>query len=533
MMSLTVSRVTLPAVVVAACVAVLAPAQAAADPRCEPSPSNTTTCTFDFTGSATTWLVPPGVTQATFELDGAPGARDPGGGAGGVTVATLATTPGEILEIVVGGTPAGAAGGGFNGGGDPGGGGATDVRIGSCAAGASCPLGARLLVAGGGGGVTGSVFGGGGGGLAGLAGGDAAGPGTGGGGGTQTAGGAGGLGGDGLAAPGEAGSIGQGGAGGRGPLPGGGCCGQGGGGGGGGYYGGGGGGQGTAIFGGGGGGGSGFISSDPALGITGAFTDVCCLSGGRTEPGGLATITYEGVEVSPVRTSLSAAPQLVLFPPPSGIGLGTVSATLTPAAGPPVSGRTIEFSAGSLPLCTATTDNGGVATCRVSFLGELVVLRTGGYSARFSGDALYLPSSASTPWITLGSGSFGAVRVAAHGPRSVIGGTLTKGRVRYAALISRPGHGVTSLRLQPRRRIRPGRYTLALRLSGGARARRTITLGRSGVRDFRARRDVGLVAGRAAAGGLAGQQPQLGERRRQRVRARVGEQLDQPAAAVG
>jgi hypothetical protein len=174
-------------------------------------------------------------------------------------------------------------------------------------------------------------------------------------------------------------------------------------------------------------------------------------------------------------TTLTAAPQLVLFPPPSSIGLGNLSATLT-SGGSPVSGRTIVFSISWLPLCTAVTNTAGVATCGISLLPELIVLIAGGYSATFSGDASYLSSGATTPWIALGSGLSGAARAGAHRRVLIVGGTLTRGRLRYAVLITQRRHGITRLRLQQRRPIRAGRYTLTLKLSGGARVRRTITL---------------------------------------------------------
>ena len=41
----------------------------------DPSPGDTATCTFSYTGAAETWVVPAGVTSATFELWGAQGGR--------------------------------------------------------------------------------------------------------------------------------------------------------------------------------------------------------------------------------------------------------------------------------------------------------------------------------------------------------------------------------------------------------------------------------------------------------------------------
>src|SRR5262249_53597790 len=151
------------------------------------------------------------------------------------------------------------------------------------------------------------------------------------------------------------------------------------------------------------------MSSDPSLGITNASTENCCMSGGRTWPDrdGLATVTYHTAAQAP--TSLTAAPQFVLFPPPPSIGFGNLSATLT-SNGSPVTGRTIAFSIGWLPLCTSVTNASGATTCQISFLGELIVLIAGGYSATFAGDNSYLSSSGATSWIALGSGLAGTAR---------------------------------------------------------------------------------------------------------------------------
>lgn len=180
-----------------------------------------TTETFSYTGAEQTWTVPAGITSATFDLYGAQGGTSVSsgfgvGGLGGRATATFSVTPGETIEIRVGGR--GGTTGGYNGGGNPGahsytggGGGATDVRQ------AGTALGDRVLVAGGGGGsgacsgaIGGPSSGGAGGG---LVGGDAlptdsgascAQPALTGKGGTQAAGGAGGTGA-------SAGTLGQGG----------------------------------------------------------------------------------------------------------------------------------------------------------------------------------------------------------------------------------------------------------------------------------------------------------------------------------
>ena len=127
------------------------------------------TDSFAYTGAPKNWTVPPGVTAVTVKLSGAQGSdsRDGAGGLGtpggkGATlVAVLPVTPGQVLELRVGGLGAQHMpfDGGYNGGGAtptdccavnntiPGpGGGASDIRIGGSA------LADRVLVAAGGGG---------------------------------------------------------------------------------------------------------------------------------------------------------------------------------------------------------------------------------------------------------------------------------------------------------------------------------------------------------------------------------------------
>ena len=227
-------------------------------------PPPTGSQTFNFTGGAQTFTVPAGVALIVVEAYGAAGAASvvgnpAAGGQGGSVTATLAVTPGELLQIFVGGS---GASGGFNGGAAAGdansgrGGGSSDVRMGGSA------LANRVVAAGGGGGagwnqlIVGDGVGGAGGG---LSGGDARdgsfSAGTGGRGGSQVAGGAGGTNALGVAWSGAGGALGNGGVGGA-------PCGAGGGGGGGGYFGGGGGGgNGCTNGSGGGGGGSSFATA--------------------------------------------------------------------------------------------------------------------------------------------------------------------------------------------------------------------------------------------------------------------------------
>lgn len=235
--------------------------------------------TFRYTGGEQSFKVPAGVYSITVVARGAAGGGDismcPRGNRGGRVSAIIPVTPGETLDVFVGGQGSGTQGG-FNGGGSAvgsgldgagGAGGASDIRV------TPGSLSDRILVAGGGGGQGGSNpenprlgrwgCGGGGGLTTGGSGGHGYDPykgGGGGSGGTQSQGGAGGAGGHGSIGygyPGGPGSLGTGGTGGMG--------GDGNGGGGGaGYYGGGGGGGGGGTVdyfgdGGGGGGGSSYV----------------------------------------------------------------------------------------------------------------------------------------------------------------------------------------------------------------------------------------------------------------------------------
>lgn len=101
--------------------------------------------TFNFTGSVQTYTVPVGVTSIDIECWGAQGAGGNGGN-GGYVKGTMSVTPGQVLNVYVGGQN------GYNGGGTGhaaiarNGGGASDVRVSPYA------LADRVIVAGGGGG---------------------------------------------------------------------------------------------------------------------------------------------------------------------------------------------------------------------------------------------------------------------------------------------------------------------------------------------------------------------------------------------
>ena len=138
----------------------------AADPPAGCSTSaGQTTCVFAYTGAPQVWNVPAGATSATFFVYGAQGgAGGVRGGFGGTYFGTAAVTPGEAMQVNVGGQGASASSGGaggWNGGGagfNPvgGGGGGSDVRQGVCAASGACGLSDRVIVGGGGGGGAGT-----------------------------------------------------------------------------------------------------------------------------------------------------------------------------------------------------------------------------------------------------------------------------------------------------------------------------------------------------------------------------------------
>jgi gliding motility-associated-like protein len=274
-----------------------------------------TTVNFTFTGSAQTWTVPPCVTNINVVMAGAKGGG-PNGGNGARITANIPVTPGDILQINVGGMGGqGSNSGGWNGGGTGhnatnnvlahhsyGGGGASDIRIGGTT------LANRVIVAGAGGGSGGgsnTVCGGaaictnGANGCASFGGG--------GGGGTQTNGGFGAAGWINTPTGGQTGMLGQGGQGGFWQTA------SGGGGGGGRFGGGGGGNDGCCTGANGGGGGGGGSSLMPVGGA--------CLAANNNNHG-YVTITYT-TSVVPM-TATNGGPYCVedtieLFSTPGGI----------------------------------------------------------------------------------------------------------------------------------------------------------------------------------------------------------------------
>ncbi len=294
-------------------------AAAALPPGCTQSGSMVA-CTYSYTGAAQSFAVPLGVQSIMVDAFGAQGGNGflAAGGAGGEAQdSALAVSPGDVVEVLVGGQggdyssgAAGLNGGGAGGANDPGsvstgfpgagGGGASDVRFGACAQTLTCGLSARVLVAGGGGGSAelDTDKGGGGGNPTGVPGAD--GGASGGGGGGQSAGGIAGVknfrcsgGKDGVAG----GVVSQdaGGAGGAGVAAGSPSVGGwGGGGGGGGYW-------------GGGGGGGGSCGNSPGAGGGGSSYGPLVASFNNATQTGNGQVTIGYTVPAPV-TSLSISP---------------------------------------------------------------------------------------------------------------------------------------------------------------------------------------------------------------------------------
>ena len=346
------------------------------------------TCTYTTAGTDS-YTVPAGITQVTFDVDGAQGAgggyNDPAsGGRGGEAKVTLSVSGGDVLQLTIG-----AAGGYDSNTGDHGGGGASDVRSGSCTSTLSCTLTDRQIVAGGGGGagacssisqVYGSCSAGSGGaGAGGNGNGGGSGPNGcglyGGGGGSSSAGGAGGTSPYSSNPGGAAGTLGSGGNGGGWGNPGGQYVpgGQGGGG----YYGGGGGAGGnsnSSCDAAAGGGGSGYVTPS-AVAAT--------LATGVRSGGGEITVTALSGTATSTSVGSSANPTTV----PASI---TYTATVSPVP----DGGTVQFAdagttvAGCATQAVNTTT--GVATCAVDYQ----VAGTHDVTADYLGDASYLVSSA-------------------------------------------------------------------------------------------------------------------------------------------
>lgn len=369
--------------------------------------------TFNYTGTVETYTVPPCVTSITVVAAGAKGGGN-SGGAGAKVTSTISVTPGQVLEIRVGGVGA-CPGAGYNGGGagknansaansSCGGGGATDIRV------APYALANRIIVASGGGGMGGGTSDGTGGaggcqnGVAGIS------PfGAGGQGGTQFNGG---NGGPPWIASGNAGTAGQlalGGTGGTDPCynvaPGGG--------GGAGRYGGGGGGSdcfASAPYGGGGGGGGssliptggtclqgnnnsangGYVTITPVLGnitITANPTAPLICQGASVELTASGALTYDW---SPAATLSAATGDTVIATPSVATTYTVIGTDATGCTG------TATVNVGFLPTPTLTTVASPTAIC----IGDTAVVTvSGATNCTWTGNYLYANAANDSIWV--------------------------------------------------------------------------------------------------------------------------------------
>jgi len=357
------------------------------------------TFNFNYTGSQQTWVVPPGVFSVNLIVAGAKGGGSNGGNGAIITKNCFAVTPGQVLNIYVGGMGTqGSNSGGWNGGGTGhnstgsatyrswGGGGASDIRIGGTA------LTNRVIVAGGGGGRSGGsgpVCGG-----AANCNNGAAGCstfGAGGGGGTQTAGGNGGTPWAGTPPGGSPGTLGQGGQGGYWQT-------ASGGGGGGGFYGGGGGGNDGCCTGANGGGGGGGGSSLVPAGGT-------CVGGGNTG-NGYVTIT-----------------------------VSTLPGVTASNTGPYCPGQTIQLNSTGGGTYLWSGPNGFTSTLQNPTITNMSAINAGTYTVTVTNSGC---SATATTSVTLNSGP--AVTLT---PSNAACASATNGSVNVVATGSTPGYNVS------------------------------------------------------------------------------------------
>ncbi|MGQ0619384.1 MAG: choice-of-anchor Q domain-containing protein [Panacagrimonas sp.] len=101
-------------------------------------------------------------------------------------------------------------------------------------------------------------------------------------------------------------------------------------------------------------------------------------------------------------TNIAPAAVVGVFVPSQQLIRIAPKATLRDANGNvPIAGRTVQFTAGSAPLCQAVTNASGVATCNASLSSTLRSVLALGYTATFSGDTSYRPVQKKSPLVTI------------------------------------------------------------------------------------------------------------------------------------
>ncbi len=142
------------------------------------------------------------------------------------------------------------------------------------------------------------------------------------------------------------------------------------------------------------------VNEDPN-GDQATFT-VAGLSGGTHQLSAnyLGDDTFSGCNTIPILLTIDPAPTTLVATPAvldtSGPTVGgfALSATLSRSdTGAPVAGQQVAFAAGATPICTAVTDEHGVAVCN-GLAQALEIVASQGYTVTFGGTPDYRASSA-------------------------------------------------------------------------------------------------------------------------------------------
>jgi hypothetical protein len=116
------------------------------------------------------------------------------------------------------------------------------------------------------------------------------------------------------------------------------------------------------------------------------------------------TVTAGGTKVV-ARAAVLTYNLANLLTPNGVLSLGPLFATLTTAAGVPIAGQTLVFSAVASPggpvVCSGVTNALGVATCTPTLAGSLEVDLTGGFTATYAGNGSYTGSNGSAGLISI------------------------------------------------------------------------------------------------------------------------------------
>jgi VCBS repeat-containing protein len=113
----------------------------------------------------------------------------------------------------------------------------------------------------------------------------------------------------------------------------------------------------------------------------------------------VATVTIAVVGAPLIATSLTIDPLIVrVLPTKVYLKFG---GTLRAAGGAPLAGRTVRFSAGTMPACTGVTNASGYASCEITLTPLLFAVLDLGYIGTFAGDADHRSASGRGVLLTL------------------------------------------------------------------------------------------------------------------------------------